>query len=176
MNLESCYAECLVKRKNTVGGNVAKYCIIFIMVLSGLITLLLVLMLLLAISMISFVVFAITFFLFIYMTPRFNVDWEYVFCDGQLDFDQILGGNARRRKLRIDFDNLEILAPENSDKLADYRNMQFKEQDFTSLMSDRRVYVIICRSGADMLRIKFEPDDNMLGLMKNKSPRKVIVS
>ena len=33
-----------------------------------------------------------------YMLPKLNVEWEYVFCDGQLDFDRISGGAKRKTR------------------------------------------------------------------------------
>lgn len=33
-------------------------------------------------------------FALIWYWPRFKIEWEYVFCDGQLDFDMIQGANG----------------------------------------------------------------------------------
>ena len=43
-----------------------------------------------------------------YLLPRLHVEYEYVFCDGQLDFDKISGGMKRKNMLRIDFENLVV--------------------------------------------------------------------
>jgi len=43
--------------------------------------------------------------------PRFKVEWEYVFCDGQLDFDRIQGGEKRKTILRIELENADVIAP-----------------------------------------------------------------
>ena len=50
-------------------------------------------------------------FLVVWFWPRFNVEWEYVFVDGQLDFDTISGGEKRKTRLRIDFEQVEVIAP-----------------------------------------------------------------
>ncbi len=170
--LQSCYAEYLVKRKNTVSGTLAKVAMIAVMIISVLGMLVFFGNRAGALTMIAFVVFAIDLFLMIYMFPRFDVDWEYVFVDGQLDFDQILGGNARKNKDRIDFDKTEMVAPTGSYHLDNFKNVQMKTLDYSSL-SGNNTYTIICHKGEEMVRILFEPDENMVNTMRQKSPRKV---
>jgi len=128
MNFEESYAECVVKRKQTFGGIFVN---IFLKGFAVLMAILVIFFLTVvpapSIALLLFIFFSVAFFLSIYLTPRFKVTWEYVFCDGQLDFDQILGddgGKARRRVLRIDFDQLEIVAPTDSHYLDEFRNMK----------------------------------------------------
>lgn len=113
-------------------------------------------------------------FLVVWFWPRFNIEWEYVFCDGQLDFDMILGGAKRKTQLRIDFDSMEIIAKQDSHALDAYR--QHKTKNFTSLRKDVVPYVVVASVGNEMLQIQFEPTSKMLDKMKMKSPRKVIIS
>lgn len=170
--IQSCYAEHLVKRKNTVSGTVARFTLIAVMIISVLGMIVFFGNRAPALTMISFVVFAVDLFLMIYMFPRFSVEWEYVFVDGQLDFDQILGGNARRNKDRIDFDKTEMVAPTGSYHLDNFKNVQMKTLDYSSL-SGNNTYTVICHKNDEMVRILFEPDENMVNTMKQKSPRKV---
>ena len=57
-----------------------------------------------------------------YFLPRLSVEYEYVFCDGQVDFDRISGGAKRKTLLRVDFDKLVVIAPKNSHALDGYRH------------------------------------------------------
>ena len=179
MNLEESYSECLVKRQNTFGGIFVNF---FLKGFAGLMALLVIFFLAVvpapSIALLLFIIFSVAFFLSVYLTPRFKVTWEYVFCDGQLDFDQILGGNggsSRRSKLRIDFDQLEIVCKTDSDKLKEFANLKAVNYDCSSLVKGAETYTVICRITSGMVRVKFEPDEKMLDLMKKKSPRKVFI-
>ncbi len=109
----------------------------------------------------------------VYVFPRMNVEYEYVFCDGQLDFDKIMGNAKRKTALRIDFDKVEMMAPASSHVIDNYNHMQLKVKDFTSLMPDRKVYAVIVRDGESTLKVLFEPNEKMVNCIKQKAPRKV---
>lgn len=170
--IQSCYAEYLVKRKNTVSGTIARFLMIAVMIISIFAMIVFFGNRAPSLTLISFVVFGVDLFLMIYMFPRFSVEWEYVFVDGQLDFDQIYGGNARKNKDRIDFDKTEMVAPTGSYHLDNFKNVQMKTLDYSSL-SGKDTYTVICHKNDEMVRILFEPDENMVNIMKQKSPRKV---
>ena len=172
MNHEGCYGECLVKRKNTPGSYAAKGGIIALMVLFGLLAFYFLFAGSGPLSFIMVMLVVAGIFIAGHFFPRFNVEWEYVFVDGQLDFDQILGGEARRRKMRVDFEKLELLAPSKSHRLDQYKNVQMRAYDFSSLTGADN-YTMICHEGNNLIKILFEPDEEMLKLMKNKSYRKV---
>lgn len=103
--------------------------------------------------------------------PRLNIEYEYIFCDGQVDFDKIMGGEKRKTVLRIDFDTVEVVAPVNSDAVRNQQNV--KVRDFSSKDPDKRVYAIIGKVKEENTKILFEPTSKMLDVMWSKSPRKV---
>ncbi len=108
------------------------------------------------------------------MLPRLNVMYEYVFCDGQLDFDKIMAGEKRKHMYRLDFDQVLIMAPENSHALDGYKsNPAAKKLDFTSLEKDRKVYCIVVSAGELQTLVYFEPNEKMISYIKQKAPRKV---
>lgn len=102
--------------------------------------------------------------------PRFKEEWEYVFCDGQLDFDIIQGGERRKHKLRIEIENADVVAPMTSSRMDGYRHL--KVVDYTSLCSDARVYGIATRMSdqGEKVVIAFEPSDRMVEAMYGKCP------
>ncbi|MDK2809082.1 MAG: hypothetical protein PWP24_1819 [Clostridiales bacterium] len=108
----------------------------------------------------------------IYFFPRLNYEYEYIFCDGQIDFDKIMGGNKRKNLLKIDMDEMELAGPVKATEVASYQNL--KTRDFSSKQQNGRVYVLIVRVNNEMIRVLFEPSEKMLELMRRKSPRKVI--
>lgn len=108
-----------------------------------------------------------------YLLPRLRVEYEYVFCDGQLDFDKISGGMKRKNMLRIDFEQLVAIAPKNSHALDGYRHEGVTVKDFTSLEDNGAVYGLVVTGGEQPTLIYFEPNEKMLAAMKQKAPRKI---
>ena len=108
-----------------------------------------------------------------YLIPRLKVVYEYVFCDGQLDFDAIMAGEKRKHVYRLDFDNVTIMAPANSHALDSYKQSGIKIRNFSSLEKDRKVYGIVENTGDIQTLVYFEPNEKMLSYIKQKAPRKV---
>jgi hypothetical protein len=110
----------------------------------------------------------------IWFYPKLNVDYEYVFVDGQIDFDKITGKAKRKTMLRIDMEQMEIVAPEGSHALDGYTYVQMVNKDFSSNDKNSKPYIIIATVEDKKYRISFEPSEKMLTMMKQKSPRKVV--
>lgn len=161
------YTETCVKRKMTAGLTLAKFGIIAVGVVAllfGLFT---------ATGIITFIGVAALVALY-FLLPMFNVEWEYIFCDGQIDFDRISGGEKRKTMLKIDMDNIDIMAPEKSHELDGYNNQQnLTVKDFSSKVADARRYCIFLNKEGQKIKIIFEPSDTMIEYARQKSPRKV---
>ncbi|MBR4343130.1 MAG: hypothetical protein IKP88_10600 [Lachnospiraceae bacterium] len=110
---------------------------------------------------------------FFYLFPRLEAEYEYIFCDGQIDFDRINGGESRKTVLRIDLDNVEVMAPENSDEIKKHGNAELKVRDFSSHDPEAKKYCIISSDETNRVKILFEPSEKMIELAKQKAPRKV---
>ncbi|MDF2543236.1 MAG: hypothetical protein K0S47_2954 [Herbinix sp.] len=108
-----------------------------------------------------------------YLFPRLNVEYEYVFCDGQLDFDKIMGKSKRKTALRIDFEQVEIMAPSKSHALDGYTYANCVLKDFSSGKETQNAYTIIANIEDKKTKILFEPSEKMITMMKQKSPRKI---
>ena len=109
-----------------------------------------------------------------YFIPRLATEYEYVFCDGQVDFDKISGGMKRKTLLKVDFDQLVVVAPKNSHALDGYRHNGVIVKDFSSLDPNAKVYGMVMTGGEKNTMILFEPNEKMLAAMKQKAPRKVM--
>jgi hypothetical protein len=109
----------------------------------------------------------------IYLFPKLNVEYEYVFVDGQLDFDRITGKAKRKTLLRVDMEQVEVVAPEGSHALDGFTYVQYEKKDFTSRDKASKPYVIIASVDDKKYRISFEPSEKMITMMKQKSPRKI---
>lgn len=158
------YAEAAVKRRDTAAA-IGLRALMIIGALAGLI-------MIVTGTILSFLG-AVIIVAVIYFYPRLSVEYEYIFVDGQLDFDKISGKAKRKTMLRIDFEQVEIMAPVNSPALDNYKHMQLEVRDFSSLEKDSKPYVIIVNADNKKLKILFEPNEKMLAMIKQKSPRKV---
>lgn len=58
----------------------------------------------------------------ILLIPFLKIEYEYIFCDGQIDFDRINGGARRKHILRVDMEEVELVAPKNSHALDQFRS------------------------------------------------------
>lgn len=112
----------------------------------------------------------------IWYWPRFRVEWEYVFCDGQLDFDMIQGGERRKNILRIEIEDADAIAPIQSTKLDGYRHLEVR--DYSSMNEKANVYGIVTRlpEKDEKVMILFEPTSRMVELMQKKCPEIVSLS
>lgn len=105
-----------------------------------------------------------------------RVEFEYVYVDGQLTVDKILGRSKRKKAWEGEMEDIQMIAPKDSYVLKDYEKPDMKTLDFTSQMPDRRVYALICQNKGAATRVLFEPNDKMLQCFRQKSPRKVVLS
>ena len=160
--MEQTYCEWLVKRRKTVMNVIIK-----VLAIAAVIALLFTTLLSIWLSVLGF---GAAGFL-IWYWPRFDVSIEYIYCDGQLDFDQIFGEEKRKNALRIEIENADVIAPRDSSRLAGYQQLPVK--DFTSREPDARVYGIATKEpeSENKVLILFEPSDKMLDMMAAKCPR-----
>ena len=161
--------ECIVERKTPVYAMPAKIGMSLLLTLLLLATLI--------INPIFFVL-AVGFGVFMYfMMPRFNVEWEYTFLDGELRIDRIFSRSSRKRYLELLFDRVDAIAPLKSDDIArNLNNPGFSKVDCSSKSGDdSKVYGILYSDEKSRKVILFEPDEMMLKALRRYSPRKVTV-
>lgn len=106
--------------------------------------------------------------------PRLDVEYEYLYVSGELTIDKIIGKTKRKNCVQVEMDKVEIIAPQDSDRLSDYRNLKCTEYDYTSHKDNVAPYVCIYHEETAVKKISFEPDDKMLELMRQTSPRKIV--
>lgn len=165
--MEQSYAEANAKKKVT-GANVAlKVTLILLVILVFTASVLGAMQT--GIHIIVFIGVAAIFAL-IWYWPRFKIEWEYVFCDGQLDFDMIQGGERRKNILRIEIEEADVVAPIQSHRLDGYRQLEVK--DYSSMREDAAIYGIATRLSEqrEKVVILFEPTTRMVELMHKKCP------
>ena len=158
------YAEAGVKRKETIGTYAIRVLMVFAVIIAFLIS---------SLHFITLIIGMAVILAVIYFFPKLKVDYEYIYVDGQMDFDKIMGGSKRKTDLRIDFEQVQMMAPQGSHALDPYKNLTLKTKDYSSREEGSKPYVIIYQKGDAAYRILFEPNEKMINAIKLKSPRKV---
>lgn len=106
----------------------------------------------------------------IFLLPTTQIAYEYIFVDGQIDFDRILKGEKRKTMKRIDMEKVEVVAPEKSHVLDPYR--QNPVFDYSSGMEGNH-YIAVFAGEKGLEQVKFTPDEKMLHAIGTKSPSKL---
>ncbi len=106
--------------------------------------------------------------------PRLDVEYEYLYVNGELDVDAIYSKQKRKRIASYDMAELEILAPSTSHALDSYLNQQgTKVRDFTSRAPQTQSYTLVFSKEGKRDIIKVELNDTILGDIRRIAPRKV---
>lgn len=111
------------------------------------------------------------FCMFYYLPNLSRVEYEYVYCDGQIDFDRIVNGNKRKTVKRIDIKNALLIAPYTADELKQYSDCTKKKYISGNL---ERMYVIVQQEEKENVAIYFEPSDKMMELMASRCGHRFI--
>ncbi len=146
------YAEAGVKKKDNM-QSIALRVLLIIGIVIGIL-----LMLLGGVFGIAGVVIVVA---MVFLFPKLNVEYEYVFVDGQIDFDKITAKSKRKTMLRIDMEQVEIIAPEGSHSLDGYTYVQYVKKDFSSGDKASKPYVAIASVEDKKYRISFEPNEKI---------------
>ncbi len=106
-----------------------------------------------------------------YFWPRLSkIEYEYIFCDGEFDFDRITGGAKRKNMLKVDMDNVEVIA-------SPARKAEFEQTDIGKIkdFSDKKenAYMMIAATESGKVKVYFQPSEKMVECMYNKAPSKV---
>ena len=101
-----------------------------------------------------------------------NVEYEYVFVNGDLDIDKIMNKSRRKRMFSVDADQMELLAPVGAVELMQYKKVRTYE--YTSGKNHAEIYALIASNKGELCKVLFEPNETIIEGFFVKAPRKVI--
>lgn len=109
-----------------------------------------------------------------FLIPRFDLEFEYLYVNGELDVDKIMSRQKRKRCASYNMDKLELLAPSNSHSLDPYRNRkELPVRDFTSLNPDTPSFTMVINGEKGQELVKLEIDEGVVNDIRRIAPRKV---
>ena len=106
------------------------------------------------------------------MFRRLNVEYEYLYVNGDLDIDKIMNRAKRKRMFSMNVSEMELLAPLDAPELRLYQ--QAKAVDFTSGTGQTREYALILSDHGELKKVIFEPNETIIEGFYILAPRKVI--
>ncbi len=108
--------------------------------------------------------------------PMLSVEYEYLFCAGELQIDRIYSKEKRKTAKNYKLEQMEVLAEEGSPKLDQYNNSNLKTVDFTSGRPGEKRFVLIIHGGEAREKVYLELGDEMQKALKMNYPSKVNIS
>ena len=163
------YAEVLVKRQRTGMEPIIKSGLITITIVSALIGIFVfapLILLTVAAGISCFFVF-----------PRLNLEYEYLFVNGDLDIDMIMSQAKRKHLKSYHMEEVDIIAPENSHRLDYYRqNTSMKLVDYSSGNPENKRYMMVVREeNQGACKVLLEPGEELARILKQAAPSKVFI-
>lgn len=156
------YTEQLVKKQMTMKEVFIKALLVALAIVSVFVVLMFPVAIIVPVIVIAVVVFLIR---------RLDVEYEYLYVNGDLDIDKIMHKAKRKRVFSTNISNMELLAPEGADELNQYRNARVV--DLSSGMADAKKYVLVVAENGQVTRLVFEPNESIIEGMFLMAPRKV---
>lgn len=109
-----------------------------------------------------------------FFIPRLDVEFEYLYLDKEITIDKIFSKETRKRAMVVDLNKMEFMAPYNSHELDSYKSRKVPVKDFSSKEEGSKPYAIAYRDQSGDALILIEPNDEMLKLIRQVFPRKVL--
>lgn len=106
---------------------------------------------------------------------RTNVEIEYCYLSGECQFDKIFARSKRKGCGKLEVNKMEIMAVEGSPELESYEKENYRLRNFSSMRKDAKKYVAFVRKDSELIKVIFEPNDDILESIQMMAPRKVLI-
>lgn len=159
------YSELLVKKEQTAKEKIIKVLVIAAIVVAVLVGTMIPLFLVVA------VVLGVAAY---FLLPNLDLEFEYLYVNGELDIDRIASRAKRKRVKSLDLGKMEIMAPLKSHRL-DYQNhnTNMKVYDYSSGNPQHKIYAMIIPDEKEVCKVLLEPDAELIKNIEKSCPRKV---
>ena len=158
------YTEQLVKRKTAGSVMLAKIALIALTVFSATLVFMMPLFIIAPVIMVCIDIFVFR---------NMDVEFEYLFVNGNLDIDKIMSKAKRKKIFEMTVNDLEILAPVGASELRQYQGL--KVINYSSCEAGAKLYEMIVIQKGSKKRIIFEPNSVILDGLRLMAPRKVFL-
>lgn len=104
---------------------------------------------------------------------NFNLEYEYIFTNGELDIDIVKAQTTRKRMVSLSCKSIELMASDqNMTFKRDFEDGVFaKKYDAVFDRSQGRIYHVIFSVNGERTLLTFQPPVKLLAAMKQLNPR-----
>lgn len=160
------YTELLVKRKTQLRDKVLKVVLIVVTILAAFVGLFMT-----PLGFIALIAMGVADYI---LLPRFDLEFEYLYVNGELDIDKIMSKQKRKRAASYDMEKMEMIAPWNSHELDYHKNdTKAKISDYSSKTENANVYGMIYNSDKGKEIVLLELNNVVLNDIRRIAPRKI---
>ncbi|MCL1845340.1 MAG: hypothetical protein FWF77_05510 [Defluviitaleaceae bacterium] len=149
------FKEQLVKRNKTAKDTAIKICLVILVILLALPAL----YFLQAFGVLA--IFALAFGAHFVM-GFFNIEYEYIFTNGELDIDIIYNKSRRKRALTVDMKQVEVFAHIDDASHAHAMNSAQETRDFSSGTHGPDTYTFLTTHESKKIKVILDPNEKML--------------
>ena len=106
---------------------------------------------------------------------NFNIEYEYIFTNGELDIDVIKGRKVRKRLTSLSTKHIELMAKQDSDLYRrDFENDSIAKK-YNAVYNPAKGNIFCALYSVDGVRtlLTFQPPEKLVEAMKKMNPRAV---
>jgi hypothetical protein len=104
----------------------------------------------------------------------FDLEYEYIVTNGEMDVDKIIAQRKRKREVTLKFKDIEIMAPIGPAHQREFENPSFQTKIEAGNPAAPGAYFIAAHTEKrGYTRLVFEPDERIVESAKRSAPRKV---
>ena len=108
--------------------------------------------------------------LYFFILPRFNVEYEYSYVNGEFDIDVIYSKSKRKHKETFSVTNVDCVAPLGSHQLDAFQH-DFTVTDYSALDPNNRPYVFVVPQERRLIYMQID-DESLIQDLKYRLPRR----
>ena len=109
-----------------------------------------------------------------YLVMSFNIEYEYILTNGELDIDCIRNRSKRKRLITVSVKTFDVLAPVGKPELSAEERATFTRViDASSYCNSGYAYFAVFSKDGQKIKLIFEPDEQMLEKIRIYIPNNV---
>lgn len=106
-----------------------------------------------------------------FLVRRWDLEYEYIYQNGELVIDKIMSKASRKRVCAVDVQSMELMF-KGTDHPEARAFRDLKVKNFTTRCHEDRVYTIVV-GGSQNVKVLFEPNEEIVAAIRMMVPRKV---
>lgn len=107
----------------------------------------------------------------VFLMRRYNIEYEYVFTNGELDIDRITNKSRRKQVLSVNVKSFETMVPAGNKNYESEISHFTKLYDFGSGTVTENTYIAIFDKDKERVKMIFEPNEQMFKAIRAYIPR-----